>query len=68
MPKELASHYKKKKKLFSLYFLTPYIKKEFQVDETFTYKYENIDMLRGDMGKCIYKLRVGNVFLNISKI
>lgn len=51
-----------------MYFLTPYVKKEFQVDETFTYKYENIDMLRGDMGKCIYKLRVGNVFLIISKI
>lgn len=63
MKKELASHYKEEK-LYSLYFLTPYIKREFQLDKRFKYKYVT-DMLRRDMGKCISKLRE---CLNINKI
>ena len=30
------------------------------MDERFKYRYETITMLRGDVCKCILKLRVGN--------
>ena len=59
---------KKKKK--TVFFVFPYFlgQKNSKWMKYLNINMKPIGMLRGIMGKCISKLRVGNVFQNLSKI